>query len=352
MVDALPQAAGADNITNALRRAGVLGEARVREAEAQSDRPTIVSRIIRLRLSYDGEAGDAPHSVILKTAHPERIDISGGAGSQEVAFYRDVAASTPPGLLPRCFEACVDTTDGSWHLLLEDLTDTHAAPTVWPLPPSLSACERIVEARARFHAAWWDEPRLGVSIGTPRDAASMERVMRDFAGHYALFADRLGDDLSPERRALYEQLQRSTGPLIARYESHRNLTITHGDAHVWNCFMPRDGGGDVRLFDWDSWRIGLGATDLAYMMAVHWYPDRRRRMERVLVDRYHGILVEHGVHGYDRQALADDYRLAVLWQMITPVWQAAYDIPPVIWWNNMQRILLAVDDLGCRELLS
>jgi aminoglycoside phosphotransferase (APT) family kinase protein len=209
-----------------------------------------------------------------------------------------------------------------------------------------------VETRAGFHAAWWDEPRLGISIGKRHDAATMERVMRDFAGHYARFADRLGDELSAEYRALYEQLQRSTGPLIARYESHHNLTIVHGDAHVWNCFMLRDGGGDVRLFDWDSWRIGLGATDLAYMMAVHWYPDRRRRMERVLLDRYHATLVEHGVHGYDRQALADDYQLAALWQMITPVWQAAYNIPPVIWWNNMQRILLAVDDLGCRELLS
>jgi hypothetical protein len=27
------------------------------------------------------------------------------------------------------------------------------------------------------------------------------------------------------------------------------------------------------------------------------------------------------------------------------------DIPPVIWWNNLERILLAVDDLGCRDLL-
>jgi len=29
---------------------------------------------------------------------------------------------------------------------------------------------------------------------------------------------------------------------------------------------------------------------------------------------------------YDRDALADDYRLSVLWQIATPVWQAAYDI--------------------------
>jgi hypothetical protein len=28
-----------------------------------------------------------------------------------------------------------------------------------------------------------------------------------------------------------------------------------------------------------------------------------------------------------------------------------HTIPPVIWWNHMERIMLAVDDLGCRELL-
>ena len=60
----------------------------------------------------------------------------------------------------------------------------------------------------------------------------------------------------------------------------------------------------------------------------------------------------HGVQGYDRRALQEDYCLSVLWQIATPVWQAANDIPPVIWWNNFERIMLAVDDLGCRELLA
>ncbi|WP_441280905.1 hypothetical protein [Tardiphaga sp. 862_B3_N1_1] len=57
------------------------------------------------------------------------------------------------------------------------------------------------------------------------------------------------------------------------------------------------------------------------------------------------------MRGYDRRALNDDYRLSVLWQITTPVWQEANNIPPVIWWNNLERIMLAVDDLDCRELL-
>jgi hypothetical protein len=70
------------------------------------------------------------------------------------------------------------------------------------------------------------------------------------------------------------------------------------------------------------------------------------------LDHYHTVLLAHGVTGYDRHALHEDYRLSVLWQMATPVWQAAKHIPPVIWWNNLARVLMAPDDLGCHELLA
>jgi hypothetical protein len=116
--------------------------------------------------------------------------------------------------------------------------------------------------------------------------------------------------------------------------------------------LPRDGGrDDVRLFDWDSWRIDTATDDLAYMMAMHWYPDRRQRLERSLLDRYHAALVANGVCGYDRSALDEDYRLSALWLLMRPVWQEANNIPPVIWWNNLERILLAIDDLGCSDFL-
>jgi hypothetical protein len=62
-------------------------------------------------------------------------------------------------------------------------------------------------------------------------------------------------------------------------------------------------------------------------------------------------LPAHGVTGYGRRALDDDYRLSVLWQIARPVWQAANSIPAWIWWNNLERTFLAVDDLGCRDLL-
>ncbi len=334
-------------ITTALRRCNALGAGSVRSVAVDSARNTIFSRIARLRLEYDGDASHAPQTLILKTGRCERRGDGWMAGHQEVAFYRDVAAATTRRLVPCCFAAHWHDATRDWYLLLEDLGESHVTATTWPLPPTLAQCAQIITTLARFHACWWDDARLGASIGTLRDDAAVARLLDDLTRHFASFADAL----PRERRQTYERLFTAGPRLLKRSYAQRHLTILHGDAHVWNCFLPRDGGPDVRLFDWDGWRIGVAATDLAYMMAMHWYPDRRHRLERQLLDRYHATLLAEGVRGYDRKALDDDYRWAVLWQITLPVLQAAYGVPPVIWWNNLERIWLAFEELGCRELL-
>jgi thiamine kinase-like enzyme len=347
-----PDVTNADHVTSALRRAGVLGEGQVRTVELEEPRDTILSHIVRLKLSYDGSAAGAPASLILKTARSDRMDPAWLAGRQEVAFYTEIAPRLPPGLVPRCFDAAWDANTNAWHLLLEDLAATHLIATAWPLPPNLHQCEIIVGSLARIHAEWWDNPALGVSVGTWLDADALAQRRQAFAAHLARFIDQHGDRLPVERRELYQRLADAAPRLAQRYLSRRNVTVTHGDAHVWNFLLPRDAGADdARLFDWDSWHIDVGAGDLAYMIALHWYPDRRQRYERHLLDRYHDALLARGVKGYDRRALDDDYRLSVLTRIVTPVWQAALNIPPVIWWSHLERIFLAVDDLDCRDLL-
>ena len=55
--------------------------ASVREITVENARSTILSRIFRLRLTYDRITPDAPSSVILKTGLPERIGSGWNAGS-------------------------------------------------------------------------------------------------------------------------------------------------------------------------------------------------------------------------------------------------------------------------------
>lgn len=350
ITDPLPRAADAERLTEALRRSGAVGPVHVDSVAVIGSLKKLRSLTLRLRLDYEAPVGNAPSSVIFKTGHLDCTGHPSNTNDREIAFYRFIAPALPARLVPRCFEVVEGTGTTAWHLLLEDLTDSHFIATAWPLPPSLEQCESIVRAWARFHAAWWDDPRLGVSVG---DATWWERYLQDFAGRFGRFTDRFGELVPRERRELYERFIERTPHLLARTFTRHNLTIIHGDAHWWNCFLPHQvDGEDVRIIDWEDWHISIATMDLAYMMAMLWYPDRRNRIERLLLDLYHEALLAQGVRGYDRQALDDDYRLSALWLITRPIAQAMNDIPPRVWWNNLERIMLAVDDLGCRDLLA
>ena len=268
MADRLPIAAQAEHLTDVLRRAGVLPDGVVQEVAVESSRPTIVSRIIRLRLTYDRPNAPAPASLILKTGLPDRANHGCDAVRNEIAFYTQVTSAMPTLPVLRCYDADLNEAAKEWHLLLEDLTDTHFVLSPWPLPPTAEQCEHMIEVRARFHAAWWGDPRLGTTIGTWRDQTAIDQYLKRLADAVANFSDRLGDHLSAERQNLYDQLLAAAPRLYAHYRKRERATVVQGDAHPWNCFLPRDGGADVRLFDWDAWRLDLGASDLAHMMAV------------------------------------------------------------------------------------
>ena len=172
----LHKAAEAAYPTAALQRCGVLDDGRVVSVEAEAPRNQLVSCIVRLRLGYEGAAEAAPRSLILKMPLPgDRNDRPFVQGASEVAFYAKVRRDAC-GQVPRCFDGDWQDETREWHLLLEDLTDTHEIATPWPLPPDEATCRRMVQTLARFHAAWWDDPRLGV--GSVRGSMPRRRARR------------------------------------------------------------------------------------------------------------------------------------------------------------------------------
>jgi hypothetical protein len=131
IAEPLPSAVEPDRLTEVFGRAGGLQRGRVSNVEVLHSRTTVLSRITRLRITHEGNDSGAPSSLILKTGLPERVgNASWDAGRQEVAFYTDVAAAMLGVLVPRCFEATWDAETRAWHLLLEDLTDSHFIATV------------------------------------------------------------------------------------------------------------------------------------------------------------------------------------------------------------------------------
>ena len=337
----------ADWLTDVLRAGGVLPSGSVEAVDVVSSRLATLSRVRRLVARYS-DATAAPTRFFLKTTRAGLSPTLRDVGRREVAFYRDVARYLPGGLVPRCYSALWDDDASRFSLLLEDLTATHAMTSEWPVPPTDEQCRRIVQVYARLHACLWDHPDLGKTIGTFIDAPLTDWFNR-YQQRFAAFADHLGGRLSPRRRRIYERAIACGDRLADRHRTRRDLTVVHGDAHAWNSLHSPD--GDVRVVDWDDWRLAPATDDLAYMMAVHWYPERRHRLEDALLRHYHEALVDAGVRGYDLDALGHDYRHAVVRQLSVPVFQHANKLPAAIWWSHLERVFLAFDDLRCEELL-
>lgn len=128
--------------------------------------------------------------------------------------------------------------------------------------------------------------------------------------------------------------------------AHRNL------ARNWNFLFPHDLEKDtVRLIDWQSSEVGIGPADLAYMMALHWFPERRASLEVPLLRRYHTRLTESGITAYSWENCWYNYRLSAINNLLIPVWQWFVKLPASLWWHHLERGFLAFEDLQCAELL-
>jgi phosphotransferase family enzyme len=339
-----------EQLTERLRASGVLPRGRVTRIHAAPPRTTVLSSVQPFRLEYSPDApATAPARLLLKAARGGRDGGLQPPGAREVAFYRQVAPLMPGGPFPRCYDA--EFSSGCGHVLLDDLSDTHMVITDWPLPPSTEACERIVDTWAAFHAFWWGHPRLGKDVGAFRDGAALTNIVADVRRRYACFAEALGDRLWPAARTTYNRVYEVAERLNTPERLYSTYTVVHGDAHVWNLLYPRGGAAGIVFIDWDAWRVGRAALDLAYMMAVHWFPERRARLEAPLLERYHAGLRAHGVTAYGIDRLWEDYRLSVIAHLSIPVWQHSLKIPPRVWWPHLHCIVAAFDDLGCAALL-
>ena len=343
----------ADFLTGRLRASGVLPHGRVIAVDAGERCPTLVSVAAPLRVEYSSDAPEeAPRRLFLKATRGGLDPGLQSVGEREVAFYRHAAPLMPGGPIPRCYDG--EFVDGNFHLLLDDLSQTHTIVTAWPLPPSDEACERIIDTFASFHAFWWRHPSLGRDVGTFLDEAALAKITAEYRERYARFARTLDDRLWPAARAIYARVNDARERLITPARLYATYTIGHGDAHVWNLLYPRESGSAARivLIDWDGWRIGRAAADLAYMMAVHWYPERRARLEARLLERYHAGLCAHGVTDYSLERLWEDYRLSVIGHLAIPIWQQTVGLPPVVWWSHLHRTIAAFEDLDCATFLA
>ena len=336
-----------ERLTHALRAHGVLAEGEATGVRIVGSFETPPSVMTRLEATFSVGSTHLPSQLLLKVPKAERLP----ASDREVVFYRDIAPTMYPSPAARCFDAAYDDDTGAYHVLIEDITETHRAMP-WPCPFYRAHAEGAIDALAKLHATYWADPRVGVEFGDVLQPEDIRREWAARADQLPEFLDRLSDWITPEWKSAYERVfDVFPEPLINRI-GRGGLTLIHGDTHAANFLVPHHPESrDVRIIDWMTYHRWFGVRDVAYLLTKWWRPRVRRIMERDLVERYHTRLVEHGVSDYDRAECWRDYRLTVIETVLHTVavpipWEIAW-----LWYPAFEQTMSAFEDLDCIGLL-
>lgn len=301
----------AEWVTDALEGAGVARGATVTGLDFAGFVGTgQMSRNGRFRLEWSDPEG-RPSTLVAKFPSGDPTvrswSFQTGAYGNEHTFYSHVAA-TVDIRTPQCWVTRYDQAAERCVLLMEDLA--HSVQGDQFAGCSADQVALVVEQAVALHAPRWGDPSLEALHLGRDDPDAPQRLADFYQAALGLVLERLGAGLSDEVIGLAEGF----AEVIARWTLGTGVprTIVHGDFRPDNfLFATAPDAPPVVVVDWQTVGRGGGATDVAYLLGGAFPEDRRRALERSLVDEYRSRL---GAKGIDYSA-ADcwrDYRWGTL----------------------------------------
>jgi aminoglycoside phosphotransferase (APT) family kinase protein len=123
---------------------------------------------------------------------------------------------------------------------------------------------------------------------------------------WGTFVERYGAMLDPVTLAAGPQFAALAPKLLADRSSR---TPVHSDYRLDNMlFGTSEAARPLTIVDWQTVRLDVGPSDVAYFLGSAFEPERRRSCERDLLIRYHRALVEdYGVDDYPFDECWRDY---------------------------------------------
>lgn len=268
---------------------------------------------------------NAPRRIFMKINKP-----NAEWGAKEVRFYQDIAPQMFKRYRPQdfpvipCHVAEYEPESGYSFVILDDISE-HFKPARNGQPLSQFHYEKVMEGLGHLHAYWWNNAHLTEHAELPT-AEALDKQLEAYQASYAAFKAHmldLGRLGVGQQQVLETVVSKWPHNFRERLLTGKDVTLIHRDTHPNNfMYAPRE----VKIVDWQSWRLGMGTTDLAYFIACFAPDNIRKFQEKRLVQRYYDTLLRLGVKNYTWDACWDDYRasigrcIAFLLNAWTPDW--------------------------------
>jgi len=317
-----PQDLDVEWLAAALKQGGAIGGSNVVSFTSTiiGEGAGLLGQLARIELTYDAPVPGVPKSLVAKfpVASEETRYIANlfRFYEREARFYEQIA----PQMALRsahCYYSAVDPETLDFVLLLEDLTSARVGDQL--RGATREEAELAVRELAKFHAAWWDDPRLEPLEWLHPNGELNRSAETSYQEAWEPFLGNFGRKLPPSVVKTGEKLATNLCNLLDM-AAEPPLTITHGDYRFDNLFFDLpDRSAPLAVIDWQFSGLGRGASDIGFFMAMSVKTPARRATEKQILRMYHNILTENGIQGYGVDQLFHDYRASVLFSFLYPV---------------------------------
>ena len=311
-----PQGLTAQFLTGVLHDDGALPTTgRVDEVVRESfgDGTGLSSELAKLTLTYAGDQGDAPRSMIAKFLPNNEANRASALAfnlpEREVRFAAELDPLTE-AVTPRTY--CERLDGQQFLLLMEDLCDYTVGSQYEGA--TLRQSELAIDELAKLHSAFW---------GKVDDLDWIPGIANSYHADALRGASPIGWEGAMERFDIPDVVTRHKDRFIAAIadlQSERMqapITLVHGDFRMENLlYGNRPEHHDVVVIDWQGPLKARGMFDLSLFLTGSTKTEVRRAHEEDLLQRYLEGLLSRGVQGIDMDWIRQDYRHCILYDWV------------------------------------
>jgi thiamine kinase-like enzyme len=310
------------------------------------------SQVAKIKVEYEtGAKITLPTSFILKMCGNDDRFIK----DSEVNYYTKDYSNLENLPIPVCFDAQYSNVSGSYHILMEDLSETHQKDTF----PTFKFSTAVAEALANLHAHGWGKEKITALGQSFPDKDKINSFLNHVKKGFDPLIEEVSNEINPLwRAALNDIFNHHPKKMLERIKNPIGFAVVHGDVNPGNILYPKNGQGKVYLLDrqpftW-SLTVWLAVHDLAYMLVPFWQTDVRRELEIPTLKKYHQQLLKNGVTDYYFEQLLYDYKLTAMQGVyVAAEWcilETERKKMRWLWFSELEKSLQAYFDLNCSEL--
>ncbi|MEH6557393.1 MAG: aminoglycoside phosphotransferase family protein [Oceanicoccus sp.] len=297
----------ADWFTRLLQRRGFVG-VEVETVRQNQIGTGQIGKCIRFSLSYSGDAGDAPFSLVGKFPSDEPLSRETGVNLRnyyrEVEFYRHLADGLSIAI-PKCYFTAIVDEGPEFVLLLQDMAPAEPGDQLTGCEPDIARAA-VLELVGLQAPSWCDESLRQYDWLLP-DENSIDPA--EWYGQLLPeFLERYGHALEDDEKRILARVADAPGcPLFQPVT--KPFCIEHVDYRLDNMLIDKSGlKPKVTVLDWQSLRIGKPMNDVAYFLGAGLVSKVRAQVEEAIVRDYHQALTAAGIKNYTWTECWEDYR--------------------------------------------